>query len=109
MVTKKQFIAGIGNYIDDEIIPKLPTSGKWAMSTLSIIALKRSEGLIDSLKNVEMIKQLQLIMDDNIDIDVLCDALCESAKKYGDLSITIPMVGLLTFSGDDIYKLKQYF
>ena len=109
MITKKQFVIGLSNYIDDEIIPKLPTSGKWAMSTFSIIVLKRSEGLIESLGNVEMIKQLKLIENENVDTDILCDALSESAKKYGDLSITIPMVGLLTFNYDDICKLKQYF
>lgn len=41
------------------------------MSTFSIIVLKRSEGLIESLGNVEMIKQLKLIENENVDTDIL--------------------------------------
>lgn len=108
MITKQQLMGGIADYIDDEIIPNLPTNGKWAMSVLSIIAMKRSESIVDELIKSSILQTIGVVSDEKIDSELVLIAMKETADKYGKMIISVPMVGQLSFDGEDIDKLQQY-
>lgn len=109
MVTKEQFIIGILTYADQEIMPHLPTIGKWGMGTMMVLAESRTESIIDSLVNNPLAKSLGVVNDDGlIDCDELAKALCSSAHKYGKVQMVIPVIGTLTFSEEDVLVVKRY-
>lgn len=108
MVDKEQFIQGILTFIDEEIIPQLPASGKWGLGTFLVLATSKYEQIFDSLVNNDFVKMLEITDGDNVDIKRLSEALKKSASKYGKLTITLPVIGSLIFSADDVDKLEHY-
>lgn len=108
MVSKTQFINGVIDYIDNEMMPHLPTSGKWSMGAMVILAKNRSENMLDSLVANPLFETLGVVKDEKIDIDLLTDALKESASKYGKLTLNIPTVGVLSFTSSDVESIKSF-
>lgn len=108
MVSKTQFINGVIDYIDNEMMPHLPTSGKWSMGAMVILAKNRSENMLDSLVANPLFETLGVVKDEKIDIDLLTDALKESASKYGKLTLNIPTVGVLSFTSSDVDSIKSF-
>lgn len=109
MVTKEQFMNGLLMYADKEIIPHLPTVGKWGIGAAIILATSKGEELLDNLENNSVVQALSIV-DENgkIDVDILANALKESADKYGKMQMTIPVIGTLAFTSDDIEKMRYY-
>lgn len=108
MVSKERFINGLLTYIDEEVIPSLPQSGRWGLGTLIVLMASRANGLYDSLVTNDFIKSLGIVGDGGtIDENRLADAISQSATKYGKLTLNVPMLGVLTFSADDVEKAKQ--
>lgn len=109
MVTKEQFINGLVRFFDSDVIPQLPTAGKWMVGAMVIGASKKAENIIASLSVNPVVKAMGMI-DENgmIDIDLLADSLRQSADKYGKLSVSFPVVGTMTFSSNDIERAKLY-
>lgn len=109
MITKEQFMNGLIDYADHEVMPILPTSGKWGLGTMIVLAKKKANTVLDELITNPMIGALGLVDDnDHIDDKILIEALSESATKYGKMDVTIPVIGTLTFSVEDIEKLRKY-
>lgn len=108
MITREQLASGIIRYIDTEIIPALPTASKWGVGTLVILAKGKYEDLIANAINMPIVKALGVV-DENglIDIDALANALRQSAGKYGNLQIEIPFGGTLSFTAEDVDRLKM--
>lgn len=107
--TPKEVINGLANYMDAEVMNKLPSSGKWIMGTVITLASSKAENAIDILSDNPIVQMLDLIDEDgNIDTDSLINAMKTSADKYGNMSVAVPMIGEMTFSSKDIDKLKQY-
>lgn len=109
MITREELKNGILNYADNEVLTSLPTAGKWGIGTLLIIFSSKFDNVFNEAWSNPIIKAMG-IFDDNGNIDevILLNALEESAKKYGNLSIAIPVVGVLTFSSNDVIKLRSY-
>lgn len=109
MVTKEQFMTGLMNYAESEIIPILPTAGKWGIGTAMVLMANKSQSIINSLITNDMIKFLDVVNNEGlIDIDRLSYALKQSAERYGPLQVNIPIVGSLKFNSEDIDRMKLY-
>lgn len=109
MVNKECFMNGILKYIDQEVIPELPTTGKWGIGTMVLLASDQYSHLLEELMTNSIIKSIGIIdSDGNIDIERLSNALKKSADKYGKMTLSIPVVGNLTFTANDVEKLKHY-
>lgn len=109
MVSREQFINGILRYIDDQVMPHLPTTGKWGLGTLVVLASERSNVMFEQLMSNEVVRSLDVITKDGmIDADRLIKALKTSANKYGKLVLTIPIVGTLSFTDSDVDTLGLY-
>lgn len=108
MIAPEQFMEGILRYADKEIIPHLSTAGKWIAGTYVVMASSKYQTLINLLQDSPMIKPLGVFNAEGmIDEKSLFTALKESANKYGKMTISIPVVGTLTFSADDVAVLEK--
>lgn len=105
----EQVIKGLINYADNEVMVKLPMSGKWIMGTVIGVAANKTGNIINGLKSNSIINMLGIIDEDgNIDIDTLITSMKQSADRYGKLTVEIPLVGSMTFSSSDIDRLRSY-
>ena len=107
MYTSEQVINGLVTYTDREVIPKLGTSGKWIVGTMvGMIGAKASATI---MKDSAIIKAVGA-MDENglYDVELIAEHLKKSAERYGNLQINVPMVGMMTFTTEDIERAKNY-
>lgn len=105
----EQVINGLISYADNEVMGKLPTTGKWFMGTGIALASNKVSNVVDAMIDNTIVKMLGIVDEDrNIDVDTLISAMKESAEKYGKLTVNVPLVGNLTFSSDDVERLKNY-
>lgn len=109
MVTKDQIVNGLVQYIDNEIMPYLSTSGKWVLGSAVTLSLQNVDEIYRYICNTPYFKMIKVV-DNNglIDFCKLCNALKDNASKYGKLQKQIPLIGTLTFSDQDVEKLRQY-
>ena len=99
-------VAGLTKYIDADILPALPTTQRWVATAAALAGLARLPGLPTRLP---VLKTLGLIDEDgNIDIDTAYSAAKQACQRQGALSITIPLMGTMSFGEknfDKLYKL----
>lgn len=108
-LNSEQVVQGLINYADNEIMNKLPSTGKWIMGTAIGLAAGKAHETIDALSENTIVKMLGVIDEDGlIDVDALIGAMKSSADRYGNLSVDVPMIGKLTFSSSDVDNLKIY-
>lgn len=108
LYTKEQVMNGIISYIDNEIMPHMPTLNKIVIGTGMVLAIKNSETILNNAINTYG-KILGVVNGEGlIDVDTLADALRENAKKYGSVQINLPMASTITFKSDDIDILRRY-
>lgn len=109
MVTKEQFFNGVVKYIDKEVIPHLPTTGKWGVGAFTVLLGKKYDSMVSELVTNPAIKALGVVDEKGlIDVESLYEALKTSANKYGNIQLTFPIIGTLTFTEKDIDSLKTY-
>lgn len=109
MVTKEQIINGLIQYIDNVVIPALPTQGKWILGTYITLSMIKVNEMYDKFITSKLITELGIV-DSNgmIDAESLLDALQMNARKHGKLMLNFPFVGNLTFCEQDIISLRGY-
>lgn len=109
MITKEQLVNGAIKYIDNDVMPSLPTTSKWALGAFVVLLTNKIDNLYNMAKTNPMVSAFGLINDDGlIDSDALLDAIRQSAEKNGKMSINIPLVGVLTFSCLDVDAIRNY-
>lgn len=109
MVNKDQVVTGLVKYIDNEVMPYLATSGKWILGSAVTLSMQNIDDIYNSICQNQYLKLLKIV-DQNgmIDSYKMTQALKENAQKYGKLQMSLPLIGTLTFSDQDIDKLRQY-
>lgn len=102
-------VQGIINYADNEIMNKLPTSGKWIVGTVIGLGSGKIANIIEELKGNRMVRMLEIVDDSgDIDVDALASAMHNAAERYGKLTLDVPMIGQMSFSSADIDELRRY-
>ena len=109
MVNKEQVYNGIIRYVDNEILPNLPTYGKWLFGGYIVLIADKFDRIYTQLIQSPMISPLEVSTPDGmLDVGKLADALRISADKYGKISLTFPGLQPMYFTKDDITMLEQY-
>jgi hypothetical protein len=97
---------GIARFLDTELLSKM--QGTWqkvVAGTATGILIKRSENILSSLKNNEIVKMMGIISEDGmIDIDILREELKKNVPDSG-VQIDLPMIGRITIKKEDVDKL----
>lgn len=101
----EQVVQGAVNYVEKEVMAKLPTSKKWIVGTaLGLASLQASK-----ITEYPIVKALGIIDDDNkVNVNELLTAMKGSVDRYGKIVLEVPLVGKMSFSADDIDKLGEY-
>lgn len=109
MYTAEQVLNGIIKYADNEVLSKLDTKGKIFLGTGITIAMQNASTILKQIPQNDIVKMLGIVDDGGqYDVDLVATHLKENAKKYGKIQFNIPVVGTLTFTPEDVDKLKDY-
>lgn len=110
MVTIAQIQKGVAAYLDNEVMPQLPSNGfeKVLAGTAMSLAIRKSGAIIEGYKDNKAVQMLG-IMDEtgNVDVDVLMEELKKNIPIDG-VRVDIPLIGGLTFHKDDVDKFRGY-
>lgn len=103
-------VNGLISYADNEVMVKLPTSGKWIMGTVMGIATTKVTKVAEVLQTNPIANMLEIVDENgNIDVDAIVNSMRESADRYGNLTLDVPFVGKMTFTASDVDRLRTYF
>ncbi len=109
MVNKEQIFNGLIKYIDNEVMPHLPTHGKWMIGTSIVLISDRLDAAYNALLQSPYISMLGITSPDGmLDIGKLAGALSATANKYGKLQLNLPGLSSMNFSGEDVEMIRQY-
>lgn len=107
MVTLEQVKKGAETFCAREIEKKLPLSKAFLFGTVAGVALAKFDAIADWLKSKPLVAQLGIINEDGeIDDETLFAAMRSQAER-GNASFDVPIIGNITFSGEDVDKLHQ--
>lgn len=107
MVALQQFADGVKRYINNNIIPHLPSNKQFAAGVALGVVASRTDKMIQNLKGNQMVQLLGLIDGDMIDDDALLVAVREQMAKQGGLQLEVPWIGTLTFNAPDVDALQR--
>lgn len=108
MVSIEKVQRGIAAYMEQEIIARLPEGslGKAAAKGAKFVFLARSKQALDTLAQNPVAKVFGLADTGELDVDMACDAAKEAIGDSG-LTVTLPVLGSLTFYPADVDTLKR--
>lgn len=103
MVKQQQIYAAVNKFIDQELAPM--TSGMSSIQQLVFgfqlgVIKRKSQSLIQSYLNNPATKLMQLAEGDEVDIEILYQALLEAINKQGSVEV----IGI-KFTSSDVNKL----
>ena len=105
MVSLEQIQNGIADYIDTEIVAKMSGWQKWAVGTAAAVILQRVPEIVEQAQNNPLIKAMGVVDSDGmVDLDILHKELKAQAHT-GPITTSIPMIGPIKFSEEDVDKL----
>jgi hypothetical protein len=111
MVHKSSLIPGISKFIDEGILSHYPpTSMKRILMAGGVsLYLKQNEGIVETLISNPLVSGLGIVKPDGmVDIDTLRDTLKKEINKVGFMRISLPIIGDIDFTTDDIDMLHKF-
>ena len=111
MVHKSSILPGVSKFIDEGVLAHYPpTSMKRILMAGAVsLYLKQNEGVVETLTNNPLVSGLGIVKSDGmVDIDTLRDVLKKEINKAGFMRISLPMIGDIDFTTDDIDMLHRF-
>lgn len=109
MNTPEEIVNGLMRYADKEVIPKLGTGGKWVVGTVVGMAGSKINEVAKELSTNSLAKGIGAVNEDGLfDVDKVIESLQNSANRYGNMSLNVPMLGVMTFTPEDVVKVGRY-
>lgn len=109
MVNMNQIKAGLGDYIEAVMLPRMDSKRKFVTGMAYILIASKMDQVIPAIAALPAIKMLGVIdQDGNVDIDSLYKAAKAQIERQGELEISIKMLGDFKFRAADIDELYRY-
>ena len=111
MVHKSSFIPGLSKFIDEAVLSHYPPSSmkRIIMAGAISLYLKKNDGFIDTIMSNPLISSLGVVSaDGKVDIETLHVALKSEVKKAGFMRLSVPFVGNIDFTPEDVDILYKY-
>lgn len=111
MVHKSSIIPGISKFIDESILVHYPATSMKRILMAGAVSLyiKKNEGIVDTLTSNPLFNGLGVMHDNGmIDIEPIRDILKAEINKVGFMRLTLPVVGDIDFTVEDIDALYRY-
>ena len=107
MITLEQMQMGLGQYIDNELLPHLSGMKKVGLAAYSVLAVQNFAEMVRKYQNHPAIAVMNIVNEaGEVDIDKLYTALEPLfAEKQ---RISIPLIGEFTLDNSDLEKLYRY-
>ena len=108
MVTVEQIKAGLGDYLQAKIMPRLDNKRQFVLGMAYGLGEGRIDALIAEAGKNQIVKAMGLI-DENgrVDIDALYNAAIAQMQAQQQLQIDIPLMGAFTFDEADLRELRE--
>ena len=110
MISTDRVMNGLVQFLDNELMPKLPVKG-WqrpVCGTVIAMAHKHIYNLIDEYKTNPMLVGIGIFNEEGlVDIETLKEEFSRHLGAEG-MMIQFPLIGGITFYKNDIDKLYQY-
>lgn len=108
MVHYTRVLNGLAAFVDRELLPALNGSWKaWLLGGMTGIVAAQGEAIFNQYKGMPLLASLRLVDGENINIDLIHAELRKQAQK-GTATISLPIIGPVTFGSADVEKLFQY-
>jgi hypothetical protein len=108
MLHYSRVIQGIMAFVDNEIVKAMAGSWKaWVVGGMASIAAANAEQLFNQYKGNALLASMRLIEGENINIDLIHAELRKQAQR-GTATVTVPIIGPITFNSADVEKLFHY-
>jgi hypothetical protein len=111
MVHKSSFIPGLSRFIDESVLSHYPaTSMKRIMMAGAVsLYLKQNENMVDTLASNPLFTGLGVMgTDGNVNIESLRDALKGEIQKAGFMRLSVPFIGDIDFTPEDVDTLYKF-
>lgn len=108
MMTCEQIKAGIGDWLNVKIMPRLDGKRQFMLGMAYGLGAGRIDALIAEAGKNQIVKAMGLI-DENgcVDIDALYNAAIAQMQVQQRLQIDIPLMGAFTFDEADLRELRE--
>ena len=108
MLHYSRVIQGIMAFVDNEIVKAMAGSWKaWVVGGMASIAAVNAEQIFNQYKSNALLASMRLVEGENINVDLIHAELRKQAQK-GTATITVPVIGPITFNSADVEKLFHY-
>lgn len=115
MVTKRELLTGVIQFINHEVIPDIPDKALKMVVSAALYAVDAKPDIVDPFLNNAIVSAILQGENGNYDTEVIFDVLKNLIKEYGGIPVTIPPIkfitsteNTLTFRESDVLRLKQY-
>lgn len=108
MATTEQIKAGIGNYIQTRLMPRLDGKRQFLLGTVYGLCVNKMDTLIAHAAQNPTVRVLGVVQENGeIDIDALYSAALAQMQAQGKVSVDIPLLGAFAFDENDLRELRQ--
>ena len=107
MIELRRVKAGVLEYANREILPKLDPTRQFLAGAVLGMAAGKVEAVVGKLGENEMVKTLGIVEGNMVDVEGIYGALQAQFAKQPVLPVNIPMVGLINFKAEDAALLYQ--
>lgn len=107
MVTLQQFTDGLKGYMQNSVLPHLPTDKQFLAGVALGVATSRADRIAQTLKDNQLVKMLGLVDGDMLDDEALVVAMREQMNRQGSWQLDVPLLGRLTFTAQDVDALQR--
>jgi hypothetical protein len=97
-------VNGLAEFIDTEILSKIDDWRKWVFGAGVGFYLSQGKDMFEQLKENNLVKKMNLIEKDKINVDLLYKEMKVQAAKSA-IMFDIPTIGPLVINEDDLDKL----
>ena len=111
MVHKSSLLPGISKFIDESVLSHYPATSmkRILMAGAVSLYLKQNEGIVDTITNNPLFSSLGVVHDNGmVDIDSVRDTLKSEIKKVGFMRLSLPMIGDIDFTTEDVDALYKF-
>lgn len=108
MATTEQIKAGIGNYIQTRLMPRLDGKRQFLLGTVYGLCVNKMDTLIAHAAQNPTVRALGVVQENGeIDIDALYSAALAQMQAQGKVSVDISLLGTFAFDENDLRELRQ--
>ena len=108
MVTSAQIKAGLGDYLQTKMMPRLDGKRQFLLGMVYALAAGKMDDVVQAAGQNATVRALGIVdQAGNIDLDALFNAAMAQMQTQKKLVLDIPMLGSFSFDEGDLRDLRD--